>query len=39
MKHPNEEEIKREIARGIKSLIAARKLFEEELFEDAISRS
>jgi len=39
MKHSNEEEIKREIGRGVKSLNAARKLFEAELFEDAISRS
>jgi uncharacterized protein (UPF0332 family) len=39
MKHPNEEEIKKEIERGKKSLRAAKKLFDEELFEDAISRA
>ena len=39
MKHPNEEEIRKEVERGKKSLTAAKKLFEEELFEDAISRS
>ncbi len=39
MRYPNEEEIKREILRGRKSLSSAKKLFEEELFEDAISRS
>jgi len=39
MKHPNEEEIRKEVERGTKSLKAAKKLFEEELFEDAISRS
>jgi len=39
MKSPNEEEIKKEIERGAKSLRSAKKLFEEELFEDAISRS
>lgn len=39
MKHPNGEEIKREIERSKKSLAAAKKLFDEELFEDSISRS
>ena len=39
MTHRNEEEIRGEIVRGIKSLNAARKLFEVDLFEDAISRS
>lgn len=39
MKYPDEEEIRREIERSKKALIAAQKLFEEGLFEDAISRS
>ncbi len=39
MKHPNEEEIKKEMERSAKSLRAAKKLLEEELFEDSISRS
>ena len=39
MKHPNEEEIKKEISRSKKSLKSSKKLFEEGLFEDAISRS
>ncbi|BBO18779.1 conserved hypothetical protein [Candidatus Brocadia pituitae] len=39
MKHPYEEEIRREIERSKKALVAAQKLFEESLFEDAISRS
>ncbi|MBI5750060.1 MAG: HEPN domain-containing protein [Nitrospinae bacterium] len=39
MKLPNEEEIKKEISRGQKSLKSAKKLFEEGLLEDAISRS
>ncbi|TVM03083.1 MAG: hypothetical protein CV087_06875 [Candidatus Brocadia sp. WS118] len=39
MKHPYEEEIRREIERSKKALVAAQKLFEEGLFEDAISRS
>lgn len=39
MKHPNEEEIKKEVLRSQKSLKSAKKLFEEGLFEDAISRS
>ena len=38
MKYPNEEEIIREVERGTRSLRAAKKLFEAELFEDAISR-
>ncbi|MFQ5964281.1 MAG: HEPN domain-containing protein [Candidatus Scalinduaceae bacterium] len=39
MKHIYEEEIRLEIERSKKALDAAKKLFEEELFEDAISRS
>ena len=39
MKYTYEEEIRLEIKRSKKSLGAAKKLFEEELFEDAISRS
>lgn len=39
MRHPYEEEIRLEIERSQKSLDAAKKLFEAELFEDAISRS
>ena len=39
MKHPNEEEIKKEVSRSQKSLKSAKKLFEERLLEDAISRS
>lgn len=39
MRLPNEEEIKQEISRSQKSLKSAKKLFEEGLFEDAISRS
>lgn len=39
MKNPAEEEIKNEITRAKKSLKAAQKLFQENLFEDAISRA
>lgn len=39
MRHTYEEEIRLEIERSQKSLDAAKKLFEGELFEDAISRS
>lgn len=39
MKHPNEEEIKKEVSRSQKSLKSAKKLFEERLLEDAISPS
>jgi hypothetical protein len=39
MKHTYDEEIRLEIERSKKSLDAAKKLFEGELFEDAISRS
>lgn len=39
MKLPNEEEIRKEISRSQKSLKSAKKLFEEGLLEDAISRS
>ena len=39
MKHTYEEEIRLEIERSKKALDAAKKLFEEELLQDAISRS
>ncbi|MDR4509313.1 MAG: HEPN domain-containing protein [Candidatus Brocadiaceae bacterium] len=39
MKHAYEVEIRREMERSKKSLSAAKRLYEEELFEDAISRS
>ncbi len=39
MKNSGEEEIRKEITRGRKSLKSAQKLFEEHLFEDAISRA
>lgn len=39
MINPNKEEIKLEIERAKKSLLAATKLYDEELLEDAISRS
>jgi len=39
MRHESTEEIEKEIERSKKSLRAAEKLFEEDLLEDAISRS
>lgn len=39
MRHESTEEIEKEIKRSKKSLRAAEKLFEEDLLEDAISRS
>jgi len=39
MKLQNEEEIEKEISRSKKSLKSAKRLFEEGLLEDAISRS
>lgn len=39
MSHPSENELKQEIRRSKKSLSAAKKLLEEELYEDALSRS
>jgi uncharacterized protein (UPF0332 family) len=39
MKHPSQEEIRREVERSTKSIGAAERLFEEGFLEDAISRS
>lgn len=39
MKHPSQEEIRREIERSTKSIGAAERLFEDGFLEDAISRS